>query len=108
MNAGKRRCLVSVERKTGTRDTDGGERVAWALLKKHWAGILPLTAKEFISASQTQSEVTGKIVFQYPVDVLAKDRITHESKTYDVQAVMETVPHQEVTALVSEGLNDGR
>ena len=108
MKAGQRRCFVTVERKTGTRDADGGERIAWALVNKYWAGILPLNGSEALGAAQKQSEVTGKVVFLYPVDLTAKDRITYEGKTYNVHAVMESRPHQEVTAMVSEGVSDGR
>lgn len=108
MKAGLRRCFVTVERKTGARDPDGGERVTWTLVNKYWAAILPLNGNESVSAAAKQSEVSGKMVFLYPVDLTAKDRITYEGKTYNVHAVMENRAHLEVTAMVSEGVSDGR
>lgn len=108
MKAGLRRCFVSVERKTGTRDSDGGERVAWVLVNKYWAGILPINGNEALGAAAKQSEANAKIVFAYPVDLTAKDRITYEGKTYNVHSVFETQIRRQVTAIVSEGVSDGR
>jgi SPP1 family predicted phage head-tail adaptor len=108
MSAGRRNCFVSVERKTGARDADGGERVVWILVNKYWASILPLNGSESLGAAQKQSEVSGKMVFLYPVDLSAADRITYDGKAYNVHAVMETKTRREVTAMVSEGVSDGR
>lgn len=109
MRAGRLRNLVTIERKTGARDDDGGERVTWATLVSVWAAIEPLNGKEFLGSEQTQSEVTGKIVMRYPVDVKPQDRITYGGKTYAVHALLQTrLDRREVVALVSEGVHDGR
>lgn len=108
MSAGRRNCFVTVERKTGVRDADGGERVVWALVNKYWAAIEPLSATEFIAASQTQSKISGKMRFLYPADVVAADRITYDGKSYDVIGVLPSGQRREVVVIVSEGLADGR
>lgn len=108
MSAGRRNCLVTVQRKTSDRDTDGGERVAWTTVNTYWVSIEPLKGTEALGAAQMQSQVTGKMKFLYPADVTAADRVTYEGKTYNVEAVFQSVQHREITAMVSEGINDGR
>ena len=107
--AGQFRHYVTIERKTPTRDADGGERVVWATLSICHASIEPLPAREFFASQQAQSEVTAKIRFRYPRDIAAADRVSYLGKFYAVHSVAETdIAHREIIAMVAEGVTDGR
>jgi SPP1 family predicted phage head-tail adaptor len=110
MRAGKLRHRVTIQRKTGTRDADGGERVTWADLSTNVAAsIEPLNGREFFASQAAQSEITGKITFRYPRDVRADDRVVHLGVFYNVHAAPETnLAHREIVCMVSQGVNDGR
>ena len=109
MRAGKLRHRVVIQRNTGTRAADGSQLFNWTTLATRYAEIQTLNAREFFSAQQAQSEISGKIIFRHPCDVRADDRITHDGKIYNVHAAMPTNANQrEVVCMVSEGVNDGR
>lgn len=109
MRIGKLRDLVTVERKTTARDTDGGERVVWADVGDQWASIEPLSGREFFAAQQAQSELVVKIRMRYPSDVRAEDRITYAGVNYNVGAVMNIENrNREIVCMCSQGVNDGR
>jgi SPP1 family predicted phage head-tail adaptor len=108
MRAGKLRHFVTIERKTGARDPDGGERVSWALLETRWAEIKTQSSREFYAAQQAQSEITSTIRFRYPCQVRADDRVVYKGQIYNVHSTPETdMLKREVLCMVSEGVNDG-
>lgn len=108
MQTGKLRNQVTIERKDGARDADGGERVTWVDVVTVWASIEPVSAREFLGSNQLQSEITGKITMRHPVDVRADDRITCAGVAYGVVAVLPDQRKRAVVAMVTSGVTDGR
>jgi SPP1 family predicted phage head-tail adaptor len=96
---------ITIEQKSITRDTYGGEVVAWSTFCTTWSRILPLNGRELFAAQAVQSEITGKILMQYIAGLSTGMRITHEGKHYDIHAVIDAaLQHREIQLLVSEGL----
>lgn len=87
-----------------------GERERyWSHVSDVWAAVEPLSAKEFIAAQQTQSQVTARITIRYRPDVKAAMRIVHRGKFYNIEGVLAdpTSGYEYLTMPCSEGAGDG-
>jgi hypothetical protein len=56
MRIGKLRNRIEVQRKSSTRDSDGGERVEWSTIATVWAAIEPGVNREYWGSEQMQAE----------------------------------------------------
>lgn len=115
--AGRLRHRVSVQRRTALLDSSGqvqqdpdtGEVFyAWVELFQRWAAIEPLSGREFIQSQATQSKVTGRIVMRAEPDITAADRITHNGRIYNLEAILPDKDSglEYITILTSEGVNE--
>jgi SPP1 family predicted phage head-tail adaptor len=60
------------------QDPDTGETTgSWQELATVWAAIEPLSAREFLAAQATQSQVTARIVIRHRADLDASMRLVH-------------------------------
>lgn len=110
ITAGRLRHRVSLQAKVATRDPDtGAPLVTWQELAKVWAAIEPLSAREFIAAQATRSEVTARIVIRYRGDVVATMRAVHGARIYNIAGVLADKDSglEYLTLPVSEGTNTG-
>ena len=109
MRIGKLRNFITVQRKSTTRDTDGGERVEWITVTSVWAAIEPGRNREYWGSEQIQADTGVRIRARYPLDVLPQDRITCDGKTYNVHGASDQfTEHREIHIMATEGVNDGR
>jgi len=110
MRIGKLRHRVSIERPGLTQDPATGEMIpGWQLVRKAWASVEPLSAREFIAAGADQSELSARIVMRHRGDLAPNMRIVHRGKIYNIEGVLpdpESGLHY-VTIPVSEGVDDG-
>lgn len=60
------------------QDPETGETTgSWQELATVWAAIEPLSAREFLAAQATQSQVTARIVIRHRSDLDASMRLVH-------------------------------
>jgi SPP1 family predicted phage head-tail adaptor len=110
MQSGRLRHKVSLQQLTETQNQETGAMVkAWIEVAEVWARIEPLSAREFIAASATQSEVTARITIRYRAGVTAKMRIVYRDKIYNIAGVLADPKSglEYLTLPVSEGVNNG-
>lgn len=84
-----------------------GERTAsWVDACTCWADFHPLSVREFLSQSGTQSQVSARVTIRYRDDVDATMRIAYRGKVYNIAGVLPdpnsgleylTLPVSEVT-----------
>ena len=109
MRIGKLRNQIEVQRKSSTRDTDGGERVEWSTITTVWAAIEPGANREYWGSEQVQAETGVRIRARYPLDVLPQDRIKHGTNYYNVHGASDKyTEHREIHIMATIGVNDGR
>lgn len=119
LEAGKLRYRISLQNQQVTHDSDGGQVIEWVEVARLWAGIEPLSAREFLQADAIQSKVTARITIRYRGNVDAKMRIVHPARLpgevtdadtiYNIHGVIrdnETLIDW-ITLPVSEGVNTG-
>lgn len=86
--AGKLRHRVSLQSQSQTQNPVTGEIVVtWVEVAEIWAAIEPLSAREFIAAQATQSQVTGKIVIRERT-IDASMRIVHGATVYNLHGIL--------------------
>lgn len=88
MNAGTLRHRVTIQRKTVTRDSYGGETVTWTDVATVWAMVKPIGGREYYGAGQTLAESTYTVTMRYRADVIPAWRLEYGTRVFDVQAVV--------------------
>jgi SPP1 family predicted phage head-tail adaptor len=110
MQAGKLRHHVSLQKPVKTQNPSTGAVVnSWQETAKLWAEVAPLSAREFVAAQATQSEVTTRITIRFRSDVTPKHRIVYAGKIYNIEGVLadDKSGRDYLTLPCSEGVNDG-
>lgn len=76
LNAGRLRQRVRIEKPIFTQDPETGALVETIqIIGTVFASIEPLSAREFIAAQQTQSQITARIVIRYRAGLTADMRL---------------------------------
>lgn len=79
--AGRLRHRIRLERPVQTQDQVSGDIVTtWQLVREVWAAIEPLSVREFIQASATQSAIAGRIVARAAPDLSPTWRVVHNGQ----------------------------
>jgi len=109
--AGRLRHRVQLQSQVHTQNPTTGEIItSWQTQATVWAAVEPLSAREFIAAQSTQSEVTARITIRYLAGISASWRVLHRGQTYNIHGVLaDKVSGMEYLTLpVSVGVNDGQ
>lgn len=111
MQAGKLRHRVTIQDKRRVQDAETGRLTeSWVNHATVWASVEPLSAKEFIAAAATQTQVTALIKMRARDDILPTMRILHRGQAYNIHGVLPdpNSGRHWITLPVSQGVSDGR
>jgi SPP1 family predicted phage head-tail adaptor len=91
MRAGRLSHRVTVERATDGTDAYGDQVQTWTALATVWAGIEPLSGREYLAASHVQADVSTRIVMRgIPgVTLTPKDRIRFGTRLFDIKQIVD-------------------
>ncbi len=87
MRAGLLRHRVTIQSRSETTDDFGEIDFTWSDTATVWASIEPMSGTEMINAQQAGAIATLKITTRYISGVEPKDRITHGSRTFEIQSI---------------------
>ena len=111
MRAGKLRQRIDFQKPILTQDPVTGEMIKdWVdVWTKVPASVEPLSAREFIAAATTHSEVTTRIGIRRRAGVDSTMRIVHRGKFYNIEGVLPDPKSglEYLTLPCSEGVSDG-
>lgn len=110
MQAGKLNKRVMLQRPVKVQSpVTGAVTDSWEDVKKLWANITDLSARDFIAAQAGQSEVTTRITIRWRDDVTDKHRILHGPTIYNISGVLEDDKSGKefLTLPCSRGVNNG-
>ena len=109
MRAGRLRHRVIMQAQTETQSSTGAAIITWRPQDTIWAGIEPLSGKEFFAADSVQAEVKVRIVIRYHKTVTAAWRVYHDGLFYDIKAVLnENVRNRMITLMCAQGVTDDK
>lgn len=91
MRAGRLRHRVVLERATDGTDAYGDQVPTWAKIAEVWAGIEPLSGREYLSAAHLQADVSTRIVLRgVPgVRLTPKDRVRYGARLFDIKQIVD-------------------
>lgn len=101
MKIGKFKYKLTILRNDPFYDEEGNLVENWQPLKKVWADITPITAREAIIAHAETGEITNKIYIRY-TDVTPKDRLTSNGVTFVIDSVLPDRDHCFITIMARE------
>lgn len=110
MQAGKLRHRITLQKPVKTQSpTTGAVINAWADVANLWADVVDLSARDFVAAQATQSEVTSRITVRYRDDITDKHRILFRGRIYNIHGVLadDKSGLEYLTLPCSQGVNDG-
>lgn len=110
MQAGKLRHRITLQKPVKTQSpTTGAVINTWADVANLWADVVDLSARDFVAAQATQSEVTSRITVRYRDDITDKHRILFRGRIYNIHGVLadDKSGLEYLTLPCSQGVNDG-
>ena len=88
MEAGRLNRRITIEQKSVTRDSYGGESITWATVATVWAAVLPIRGQEYVSIRQAGAELTTRFLIRYREGVTPAMRIVYDGAHYDIVEVI--------------------
>ncbi len=88
MKIGKMRYRITLQYPSDGVDDYGNSIDTWQDLKTVWADIVPVSGREYLTASQATSETQYKIYIRYLEGINAKMRVIQGEQVYEILAVL--------------------
>jgi len=89
IRAGRLRHRVRIERVVETTNAVGGVSRSWRSIAVRWAGIEPISAREFMKHDQVNSTVTHRIMLRGGgLEISAKDRIVFGRRVFGILSII--------------------
>lgn len=118
MRSGKLRFRVTLQRRVDTQQPGGQVKHTYTEIDEVWAGIAPLSGREFFAAQQVQSQVTTRINIRMRSDIDETTRVIHITNhtespvwfdVYDVTSVLpdEKTGRRELSLLCIKRVAEG-
>lgn len=79
---------VQLQAKTVTQSGTGQPVESWGTVDTVWAAVEPVSGREFFAAAAVWAETTFKVTVRYRPDITPLNRIIHDGKLLDIQAVL--------------------
>lgn len=99
--SGLLRHRVTIESATSTQDAVGQDIKTWATFGYWYCNISPLRGREYIDSRSIQDEQTYKFQGRYVNGITPQMRIVWNSKTFDIQAVMNVNERDRMTEVLA-------
>ena len=100
MAVGRLRELVMIQSLTTTRDAYGQPIETWGTFAAWRCEIIPLSGREYFVARQFQALTTHKLTGHWISGVLPTMRISHGSRTFRIEAVINVGERNRVLELM--------
>jgi SPP1 family predicted phage head-tail adaptor len=89
IQAGRLRHRVIIQSNTPTQNTSGEEVPSWGTFATVWASVEPQSGAEKFDPEQFYSTTTVKIRIRYLSGLTTKMRVSFDSKSYDIEAIIQ-------------------
>ena len=106
--AGRLRHRIYLQSKVVVRDSFGSESITWKTETPApiWAGIEPLSAREFFASQQMKSEVTHKVIIRYYKGVQTDWRVLWGARQFNIVSIINPEErNRELTLLCTEWIS---
>jgi len=102
MKAGDLRDRVGIQTATDTTAADGSSSRTWATTSERWAGLRGLTGREILTAGDLRPAFSHEITMRYDASVTSKNRLTMNSRTFEITSINYDPKREWMTLQVNE------
>ncbi len=88
MRIGPLRHRIALQAGTGTQGEYGNIPLTFSTYATVWASVQPLSGRERLNAQQIHAETTHRIRLRYLSTVTTKDRISFDSRTFEIVSLI--------------------
>ena len=83
--------IVTIQQRTATRDSFGGEVVTWVDLADVWARVTPQSAREQFRNESNIEQASNTTAFRirYRGDLSETMRVVHDGHEWDIEGIVE-------------------
>ncbi len=89
MRAGDLDRKIKIEKNTPSKNDFGEDVEKWSTFSTVWAKVIPLRGQERFESKLVSAELDTMFRIRYLAGVIPTMRIIHETRIYDIHAVME-------------------
>jgi SPP1 family predicted phage head-tail adaptor len=89
IQAGKLDRRITIQERTVTRDSAGGETVTWVDRATVWASKNDVSGRDQLLANQMAATGLVRFWIRHRSDVVGTDRIVYDDTAYDIQHIAE-------------------
>lgn len=113
IRAGDLKRYITIQQRSTTQDSTGGQSLTWTNVKSVYAKIEPLTGRELLAAQQIAAQVSHRLTVRYdPIFADPKTavayRVLYNNRIFDVQASMNFEEEDAFVELLAvEGVSQG-
>jgi SPP1 family predicted phage head-tail adaptor len=110
MLAQRARHLVTIQARTTSLNAYREDVSSWTTHRQVYAGVEPVSGKEYTAAGATRAEVLVRLVCRYEdvSDVTTRMRVSFDSETYDiVDVINERTANRMVSLMCKRGVSEG-
>jgi SPP1 family predicted phage head-tail adaptor len=100
LRAGKLRHFITILTPTDTVDATGATKQTWSTLINAWAMVLPISAREYVTAGQVFTEMSHKITMRYYSGVTTKCKLQFGTRYFDIKSVSDIEERNEMMCLL--------
>lgn len=90
MQLGRLNRRITIEAKSVTRDSYGGEAITWTPVATVWAAVLPIRGREYVAIREAGAELTTRFVIHYRAGITPAMRIAYGGGYYDIVEVIDS------------------
>jgi len=80
---------VTIQQKSFTRKSGGGQTVVWQTFATVFARIIPRNQSEYLRAMQFEAQTTHRMIIRYRSDLNHNMRIKLGSRYFNVQSIID-------------------
>lgn len=113
MDAGQLNRRITLQSRTLTQDSVGGQIEAWVDVATVWAAIEPATGRELLTAQTLRIDAPRTVTLRWQAafaspPALAAMRLKYGTRIFNIHSsVNEREGRREIVLLCSEGMNNG-
>ena len=101
IHAGSLHHRAELQKTVRTEDAGGGDSIDWVKDRDLWCHIQEDSGRTTQEAMQREEQIMTKIFARFNADITTSKRITHDGKSYMIQAVLRAGLRKEFVVLMA-------
>ena len=102
LDPGRLRERITVQHATETRNALGETTQAWAIYAERWASVDGISAREFLTSGQQQTEITHRVRMRYLDGLNSTMRVMWRDRILEIVSCLEHANRSEHELLCTE------